>query len=52
MTDTKAPASEPAKGSQDKPAEPEKPKPTPARPHMVNDHDEDAINKGKKRLDE
>ena len=52
MTDTKAPTSEPAKGSQEKPAAPERPKPAPAQPHMVNDHDEDEINKGKTRLNE
>ena len=51
MTDKEAPA-QPAKGSQTKPAQADKPKPAPARPHMVNDHDEHAINRGKTRIDE
>ncbi len=51
MTDKEAPA-QPAKGSQTKPAQADKPKPAPARPHMANDHDEHAINRGKTRIDE
>lgn len=53
MVDQKTPPAEPPKNAATKPDVPaQKPKPAPARPHMVNDHDLEAVKKGKIRLDE
>jgi len=48
-------AEKPGPGPQPKPrpaASPEKPKPAPAGPHMVNDHEIDAVKKGMTRVNE
>jgi len=53
MADEKTRPAEPPKSAETKPAVPDqKPKPAPARPHMVNDHDLEAVKKGKTQLDE
>ena len=53
MVEKKIPPAEPPKNAAIKPDDPaQKPKPAPARPHMVNDHDLEAVKKGKTRLDE
>jgi len=53
MADKKTPPAEPPKSAETKPhVSVQKPKPAPARPHMVNDHDLEAVKKGSTRLDE
>lgn len=54
MADKKSPSAEPPKAAETKPVEPvQKPRPAPARSHMVHDgHDSSAVEKGKSRIDE
>lgn len=53
MSDKKAPPNDPPKGTESKPNAPgNKPKPPPARPHMINDHAIKAVKKNQTRLNE